>query len=143
MRCGRLSATKATPAGSGMPSITAQARSWPMSLVAAKRSADHTTTQEKACTSSQPAVTISVSALLKLAQWCQCRLDDHSGDIVCTSPTTVPPAYVPQRRPSSAPSRGAASAALGDTPSGDASASEPDHGTCHRPAQSAAHAGGG
>src|SRR5207245_1981829 len=33
MRCGRLSATKATPAGSGMPSITTPARSWPLSLV--------------------------------------------------------------------------------------------------------------
>ena len=36
MRCGRLSGTKATHAGSGMPSITTQARSWPTSLVAAK-----------------------------------------------------------------------------------------------------------
>src|SRR5262244_3935412 len=35
-RCGRLSGTKATRAGSGMPSITTPARSWPMSLVAAK-----------------------------------------------------------------------------------------------------------
>src|SRR2546422_9046446 len=103
-----------------MRSIITQEPFWPMSLAAAKRSADHTTTQEKACTSSRPAVTISVSALLKLAQWCQCRLDDHSGDIVCTSPTTVPPACVPQHRPSSEPSRDAAPSALGDAPPGDA-----------------------
>src|SRR5437016_12409739 len=104
-----------------------------MCLGGGRRSADHTTTQEKACTSSRPAVTMSVSALLKLAQWCQCRLDDHSGDSVWTSPTTVPPACIPQRRPSPVPSGGAAASALGDAPYGDAMASGAVHGTCHHP----------
>src|SRR5215468_2521110 len=36
MRCGRLSGTKATRVGSGMPSITTPARSWPTSLAAAQ-----------------------------------------------------------------------------------------------------------
>src|SRR5437870_11444333 len=133
MSCGRLLATRGIHAGCGMPSITTLVPSWRMFLGVGRRSADHTTTQEKACTSSRPAVTMSVSALLKLAQWCQCRLDDHSGDSVWTSPTTVPPACIPQRRPSPAPSGGAAASALGDAPSGDASASESDHGTCHAP----------
>src|SRR5215831_7981943 len=143
MRCGRLLGTKATPAGSGMPLITTPGKSWPTSLGAAQRSADHTTTQEKACTSSQPAVTMSVSALLKLAQWCQCRLDDPSGDSVCTSPTTVPPACVPQPRPSPEPSGGTVASALGDASSRDAAASESNPGACHRPTQSSSHAGGG
>jgi hypothetical protein len=55
------------------------------------RSPNHTTTQERACPSSQHEVTISVSALLKLSRWCQRRLDDQSGDVVWASPTTLPP----------------------------------------------------
>src|SRR2546428_12517099 len=60
------------------------------------RSSNHTTTQVSPCPSPQPEVTISVSALLKLSQWCQRRLDDHSGEVVCASPLTIPPACSPQ-----------------------------------------------
>jgi len=34
---------------------------------------------------------MSISALLKLSQWCQRRLDDQPGDVVCARPTTGPP----------------------------------------------------
>jgi hypothetical protein len=35
---------------------------------------------------------MSVSALFKLSQWCQHRLDDQPGDVVCARPITFPPA---------------------------------------------------
>src|SRR5438309_11397880 len=34
---------------------------------------------------------MSIAALLKLSQWCQRRLDDQPGDVVCARPTTVHP----------------------------------------------------
>src|SRR6266700_8399969 len=95
-----------------------------MSWGVVRRSANHTTTQEKVCPSPCSEVTIRVAALLKLSQWCQRRLDDQPGDVVCSNPTTVPPVCVPQRRPSQASSGGAAASALGDAASGDAAASE-------------------
>src|SRR2546425_2190564 len=106
------------------------------------RSPNHTTTQERACPSPQHKVTISVSALLKLAQWCQRRLDDQSGDVVCARPTTLPPACASPCHPSHEHSGGAAATALGLAAPGESAASEPDHGSCHRPAQPSSPAGG-
>src|SRR5438132_11579466 len=106
------------------------------------RSPNHTTAQERACPSPQHKVTISVSALLKLAQWCQRRLDDQSGGVVCACPTTLPPACASPCHPSHEPSGGAAAGPLGLAASRESATSEPDPGAGHRPAQPASPAGG-
>src|SRR5215475_6053872 len=93
------------------------------------RSPNHTTAQESACPSPQPEVTISVAALLKLSQWCQRRLDDQPGDVVCARPTTRPPACASPCHPSHEHPGGAAATALGLAAAGEAAASEPDPGT--------------
>jgi hypothetical protein len=56
------------------------------------RSSNHTTTQVSPCLSSRPEVTISVTALFKLSQWCLRRLGDHAGEMPCLSSLTLPPA---------------------------------------------------
>src|SRR5215813_9265507 len=99
------------------------------------RSPNHTTAQERACPSPQHEVTISVSTLLKLAQWCQRRLADQSGDVVCARPTTLPPACASPCHPSHEHSGGTAATALGLSAPGASAASEPDHGSGHHPAQ--------
>src|SRR5262245_928358 len=107
-----------------------------------RRSPHHTTTQESTCPSSQHEVTISVSALLKLAQWCQRRLDDQSGDVVCACPTTRPPACSAPCSPGPEHPGGTAATTLGLAAPGASATSEPDHGSGHRPAQPASPAGG-
>src|SRR5712691_7292330 len=106
------------------------------------RSPNHTTAQERACPSPQHEVPISVSALLKLSQWCQRRLDDQPGDVVCAHPITLPPACASPCRPSHEPPGGVAATALGLSAPGESAASESDHGSCHRPAQPASPEGG-
>src|SRR5215510_13357057 len=91
----------------------------------ALRSPNHTTAQERACPSPQHKVTISVSALLKLSQWCQRRLDDQSGEVVCARPTTRPPACASPCHPSHEHPGGAAATALGLAAAGEAAASDP------------------
>src|SRR5438128_8281112 len=83
------------------------------------RSSNHTTTQVSACPSPPPVVIMSVSALLKLSQWCQRRLNDQSGEVVCSSPTPLPPAYAPQQGSSQEVSGGSTASALGDAPGGE------------------------
>src|SRR6266699_1999141 len=106
------------------------------------RSPNHTTAQESACPSPPHEVTLSVSALLKLSQWCQRRLDDQSGDVVCARPTTLPPACSSQCHPRHEHPGGAAATALGLSAPGESATSEPDHGSCHRPAQPSSSEGG-
>src|SRR2546428_4709906 len=108
----------------------------------ALRSPNHTTAQESTCPSPQHEVTISVAALLKLSQWCQRRLDDQSGDVVCARPTMLPPACASPCHPSHEPPGGVAATALGLSAPGESATSEPDHSSCHRPAQPASPAGG-
>src|SRR5437762_6617240 len=109
--------------------------------VGVSRSPNYTTAQEHACPSPQHEVIISVSALLKLSQWCQRRLDDQSGDVVCARPTTRPPACASPCPPSHEYPGGAPVTALGLSASGESAASEPDHDQGHRPAQPAWPAG--
>src|SRR5207244_11959780 len=106
------------------------------------RPPNNTTAQESTCPSPQHKVTISVSALLKLAQWCQRRLDDQSGDVVCARPTTLPPACASPCHPSHEPSGGAAAGPLGLAASRGSATAEPDPGAGHRPAQPAPPAEG-
>src|SRR5207302_4830608 len=106
------------------------------------RSPNHTTAQESACPSPQHEVTISVSALLKLSQWCQRRLDDQSGDVVCARPTMLPPACASPCPPGHEHPGGAAATALGLSAPGESAPSEPDHGAGHRPAQPSSPEGG-
>src|SRR5262249_1176179 len=98
------------------------------------RSSNHTTTQVSPCPSPQPEVTISVSALLKLSQWCQRRLDDHSGEGVCARPLTIPPACSPQHGSSQHVSPAYSTAPLGDSSGAESTASESARGSGHRPA---------
>jgi hypothetical protein len=106
------------------------------------RAPNHTTAQESTGTSPRPEVTIRVSALLKLSQWCQRRLDDQPGDVVCARPTTLPPACASPGHPSHEAPGGAAATALGLSAPGESAAAEPDHGSCHRPAQPSSPGGG-
>src|SRR5439155_19407310 len=108
----------------------------------ALRSPNHTTAQESTCPSPQHEVTISISALLKLSQWCQRRLDDQPGDVVCARPIMLPPACASPCHPSHEPPGGAAATALGLSAPGASAASESDPSSCHRPAQPASPAGG-
>src|SRR5678815_52012 len=98
------------------------------------RSSNHTTTQVSSCPSPQPEVTLSVSALLKLSQWCQRRLDDHSGEVVCASPRTIPPACPPQHGASQDVSGVYSTATLGDATGAESTASESARGSGHCPA---------
>src|SRR5207247_3164307 len=98
------------------------------------RSSNHTTTQVSACPSPPPVVIMSVSALLKLSQWCQRRLNDQSGEVVCSSPTPLPPAYAPQQGSSQDVSGGSTASALGDAPGGESKASQSARGSSHLPA---------
>src|SRR5438128_10476521 len=106
------------------------------------RSSNHTTTQVSACPSPPPVVIMSVSALLKLSQWCQRRLNDQSGEVVCSSPTPLPPAYAPQQGSSQEVSGGSTASALGDAPGGESKASQSARGPSHLPAPPFAHEGG-
>src|SRR3989475_12955622 len=110
--------------------------------VGKSRSSNHTTTQVSACPSPPPAVIISVSALLKLSQWCQRRLNDQSGEVVCASPTPLPPAYAPQQGSNQEVSGGSTASALGDAPGGESKASQSARGSSHLPAPPFAHEGG-
>src|SRR5215470_14706430 len=99
------------------------------------RSSNHTTTQVDSYTSLRPEVTISVSALLKLSQWCQRRLDAHSGEMVCASPIPRPPACAPAYGANQEVSGGNAAAAVGDAACRESTASEPGPGSGAHPAQ--------
>src|SRR5438132_9244586 len=104
------------------------------------RSPNHTTAQESTCPSPQHEVTISVAALLKLSQWCQRRLDDQSGEVVCARPTMLPPACASPCPPSHEHSGGAAATTLGLAAPGASAPSAPDPGAGHRPAPPASPA---
>src|SRR6266446_2249782 len=110
--------------------------------VGSSRSSNHTTTQVGPCPSPQPEVTISVSALLKLAQWCQRRRGDYSGEVVCASPLTVPPTCSPPHGASQDVSGVSSTATLGESPGVASTASESDRGSGHRPAPSVDAEGG-
>src|SRR5215469_12223792 len=130
-----------------MQARTATALGWPRTSPGARsilcrgilcagswRSSNHTTTQVGPCPSPQPEVTISVSALLKLAQWCQRRLGDHSGEVVWLSPLTVPPACSPPHGSSQDVSGDYSTATLGESTGAESTASESARGSGHRPA---------
>src|SRR5262245_24351004 len=106
------------------------------------RSSNHTTTQVRPCPASQPEVTISVSALLKLSQWCQRRLDDHSGEVVCARPRTIPPACPLQHAPRQDVSGVYSTATLGESTGAESTASESARGSGHRPAPPVGAEGG-
>src|SRR5437879_7072272 len=106
------------------------------------RAPNHTTAQESTCPSPQHEVTISVAALLKLSQWCQRRLDDQSGEVVCARPTMLPPACASPCHPSHDPPGGVAATPLGLSAPRAAATSAPDPGAWHRPAPPAWPPGG-
>ena len=60
-----------------------------------RRRATHTTPQARGGAEPTAAVTISVSALLELAEWCRQRLTESHGGITCPTPndTPLPPAH--------------------------------------------------
>src|SRR4029434_9050052 len=99
-----------------------------------RTSYSHTTTKVRHCPSPQPEVTISVSALLKLSQWCQRRLDDHSGEVVCASPRTIPPACSPQHGSSQDVSGVSSTATLGDSTGAESTSYESARGSGHHSA---------
>jgi hypothetical protein len=85
---------------------------------------------------------MSISALLKLSQWCQRRLDDQPGEVVCSSPIMAPPACLPQHGSRQEASEGGAASALEDAPCGEAAASESARGSGSRPTQPPSQDGG-
>jgi hypothetical protein len=85
---------------------------------------------------------MSVSALGKLSQWCHRRLDDHSGEVVCASPRTIPPACPPQHGASQDVSGVSSTATLGDAPGAESTASASARGAGHHAAPPVDAAGG-
>src|SRR5262245_44546910 len=106
------------------------------------RSSNQTTIQVDSYISLRPEVTVSVSALLKLSQWCHRRLDAHSGEIVCSSPTPLPPACAPAPSPNRDVSGDNAAPAMGNAACGESTVSEPDCGSGDCPAQPFVQKGG-
>src|SRR5262252_5184180 len=112
-------------------------------IVGLPRYASQTTTQEPPCLRPQPAVTICVLALLKLARWCQQRREGSSGGHSCVNQTTSPPVCFSPLQPRQDASACLAATTLDASPPRAPQAAESDCRSGHCPPQPATPWAGG